>query len=64
MTCPRLMSKEDMIFGLQRGKTLCVDRKDAPELADLMEMEKEGWVTSELVVIDEQSSVLKFRWKK
>lgn len=62
--CPRNMSKEQIIEGLKAGKTLCVDRIDAPELEDLLELERQGLVTQRLVEIDEQSSVLKFRWKK
>lgn len=61
--CPRVMSKETMIAGLRAGRTLCVDRCDAPELQELLEMEKEGLVESRLVEIDEQSSVLKFKWR-
>lgn len=61
--CPRVLTKEEMIVGLKAGRTLCVDRRDAPELPELLELEREGLVTSRLVEIDEQSSVLKFRWK-
>lgn len=64
MTCPRVMTKEAMIDGLKQGRVLCVDRKDAPELPELLEMERDGLVTSEMVHIDEQSSVLKFRWRR
>jgi hypothetical protein len=63
-TCPRVISREDMIAGLKAGRTMVVDRKDAPELQDLLELEQEGLVTSEFVEYDEQSSALKFRWKK
>lgn len=62
--CPRNLTKAQMIVGLKAGRSLMVDRKDAPELEDLLAMEKEGLVTSELIVFDEQSSALKFRWKK
>lgn len=62
--CPRVLTKEQMIEGLKAGRTLNVDRRDAPELPELLGMEREGLVTSELVEINEQSSVLKFRWKK
>ncbi len=50
-----------MIAGLQAGRTLCVDRRDARELPELLEMQEQGLVESRLVEIDEQSSVLKFR---
>lgn len=62
MTCLRVQTKEQLIEGLKAGRTCCIDRKDAPELQDLLEMESQGLVTSRLVEIDEQSSVLKFRW--
>lgn len=61
--CPRVMTKEQMIAGLKAGRVLCVDRKDAPELPELLQMQRDGLVESKLVIIDEQSSVLKFRWK-
>lgn len=63
MTCPRVMTKEEIITGLKAGKTLCVDRRDAPELEDLFELERQGLVEQRFVEIDEQSSVLKWRWK-
>lgn len=62
--CPRILTKEQIIEGLKEGKTLCVDRIDAPELEDLLELDRQGLVEKKLVEIDEQSSVLKFRWKK
>lgn len=61
--CPRNFTKDQIIEGLKAGSTLNVDRRDAPELEDLHELEKQGLVTSELKDIDDQSSVLKFRWK-
>lgn len=63
MNCPRVLTREQMIAGLKAGRTLNVDRKDAPELPELLQMEREGLVESRLVEIDEQSSVLKFRWR-
>jgi hypothetical protein len=62
-TCPRNLTKDELIAGLKAGRTLCVDRKDAPELPELLELEAQGLVESRLVEIDEQSSVLKFRWR-
>lgn len=61
--CKRNFTKDEIIAGLKAGRTLNVDRRGAPELVDLQALEAEGLVTSKLVVIDEQSSVLKFRWK-
>lgn len=64
MACRRNLTKEQMIVGLKAGRSLMVDRKDAPELEDLLAMEKEGLVVSKLVTFDEQSSALKFTWNK
>ena len=64
MNCPRNFTKEQMIAGLKARRTLNVDRKDAPELEELLELEKQGLIESRFVEIDEQSSVLKFRWKQ
>jgi hypothetical protein len=62
--CPRMVSRDDLIAGLLAGKTAVVDRKDAPELQDLLALEREGLVTSKLVQRDEQSSVMEFRWTR
>jgi hypothetical protein len=62
--CRRNFTKEQIIEGLKAGRVFCVDRIDAPEIADLQELEAQGLVTSELVIIDEQSSVQKYRWKR
>jgi hypothetical protein len=62
--CPRALTKEQMIEGLKAGRSLMVDRKDAPELPELLELERQGLVESRLVEFDEQSSALKFWWKK
>jgi hypothetical protein len=64
MTCPRNFTKEQIIEGLKAGRTLNMDRRDAPELADLLELERQGLVTQQLVIIDDQSSVIKWRWVK
>lgn len=62
--CPRKLTKDQIINGLKAGRSLMVDRKDAPELEDLLELERAGLVVSKLIVFDEQSSALKFTWKK
>jgi hypothetical protein len=62
--CPRKLTREEMIAGFKAGRTLSVDRRDAPELPELLEMQEQGLVESRLVEIEEQSSVLKFRWKE
>lgn len=62
--CKRNFDLDKIIEGLKQGKTLCVDRSDAPELQDLLELEKQGLVTSEMTSADVQCSVLKFRWKQ
>jgi len=56
------MTRAEIEFRLQSGKTLCVDRRDCPELPVLLAMEREGLVKSRLVEVDEQCSVLKFWW--
>ena len=56
--CPR-----NLIAGLRAGRTLNVDRRDALELPELLEMQEQGLGASRLAEIDEQSSVLKFRGK-
>ena len=61
--CPRVLTKEQMITGLKRGRRLRVDRKDAPELPELLAMQEAGLVTSKLVVVDEQYSYMEFTWK-
>jgi hypothetical protein len=62
-SCPRNFTKEQIIAGLKAGRTLMMDRRDAPEFEDLLELQAQGLVTSELVVFDEQSSALRWRWK-
>lgn len=63
MTCPRNFTKDQMIVGLKSGKTLVMDRRDAPEFADLLDLERQGLVTQQPVEIDEQSSCIKWRWR-
>jgi hypothetical protein len=63
MTCPRILTKEQIIIGLKAGRTLVVDRRDAPELVDLLELQEQGLVESTLVHYDEQSSAAKWKWK-
>jgi len=54
---------DDAIAGLKAGRTLVIDRKDAPLLPDMLRLESEGKVTSEFIEYDEQGSLIKFRWK-
>jgi hypothetical protein len=56
------MTKEQLIEGLKAGRTAVVDRRDAPELQDLFELERKGLVKQEFVQYDEQSSAVKWRW--
>lgn len=63
MTCPRNFTKDQIISGLKTGKTLVLDRRDAPEFADLLDLERQGLVTRRLVEFDEQSSAIKWRWR-
>jgi hypothetical protein len=58
------MTKEQMIEGLKAGRTLIVDRRDAPELKDLLELQEQGLVESTMVHYDEQSSAAKWKWKR
>ncbi len=62
--CPRNLTNDQIIAGLKEGRSLMVDRRDAPELEDLLALEAEGLVTSKLITFDEQSSALKFTWNK
>jgi hypothetical protein len=64
MTCQRNMTKDEMIEGMQLGRRLRVDRKDAPELPELRELEAMGLVESKFVEVDEQYSYLEFKWRK
>lgn len=62
--CPRVLTKDEIVLGLKAGRSLIIDRCDAPELPELLEMERHGLVTSQLVEYDDQSSAMKFRWKQ
>jgi len=64
MTCPRNMTREEIITGLKAGRTLNMDRMDAPELDDLRDLEREGLVEGRVVEIDEQSTIIKWTWKQ
>ena len=63
MSCPRNFTREQIVEGLKAGRTLMVDRSDAPELEDIIDLKNEGLVTTELIEIDTQSTALKVRWK-
>ena len=63
MTCPRILTKEQIIEGLKAGRTLIVDRCDAPELEDLSDLQAQGLVENTMVYYDEQSSAIKWKWK-
>lgn len=57
----REISRDEVLAGVQAGRTLVIQRKDDPNLPMLMEMQEEGLIVSELKQLDEQSSILKFR---
>lgn len=57
------LDREEVVHFLRTGYTLCIDRRDSPALPIALELEAEGLVTQEFIQIDEQSSVVKFRWK-
>ena len=59
----RNMTKDQIVAGLKAGRTLVMDRRDAPEFDDLLELERDGLVTQQFVEIDEQSSAIKWRWR-
>lgn len=61
--CPRNFTFAEVIVGLKTGATLCMDRIDAPERKDLEWLLNKGFVTNELKMIDDQSSVLEWKWK-
>jgi hypothetical protein len=63
MTCPRNFTKDQLIAGLKAGRTLVLDRRDAPELGDLLALEADGLVEQQFVEIDDQSSAIKWKWK-
>lgn len=56
------MTREELEAGLKAGKTLLVPRRDAPELAIILELQEEGKVTTKVLQVDEQSSLLQVRW--
>jgi hypothetical protein len=62
MSCPRKLTKDQIIAGLKAGRTLNIVRRDAPELKDVLDLEANGLVSTRLVEIDDQFSVLKARW--
>lgn len=55
------LSREKILVDLRAGRILCIDRRDSPTLPTVLEMEREGLVTTELVQLDSQSSVLRVR---
>jgi hypothetical protein len=63
MTCRRNLTKDQIIAGLKAGRTLVMDRRDAPEFEDLLDLERQGLVTQQFVEIDDQSSAIKWRWR-
>lgn len=63
MACPRNFTKDQLIAGLKAGRTLVLDRRDAPELDDLLALEADGLVEQQFVQIDDQSSAIKWKWK-
>lgn len=62
--CRRNLTTLQIIQGLKGGKVLVVDRRDAPELEDLFALEELGLVEQQFVVLDEQSSIIRWRWKE
>lgn len=58
------MTREEIIAGLKAGRTLNIDRRDSPAIPIVEALEAEGLVIARLVELDDQSSVLKVRWKE
>jgi len=56
------MTREEIVEGLKAGHTLCVVRKDVPEAPIISDLIREGLVTTEIVQMEEQSSMMKVRW--
>lgn len=56
-----MMTKEEVMTGLQAGRTLIVDRRDFPLLPWLLEQVDAGVLTVQYIEYDEQSSAMKFR---
>jgi|1185.fasta_scaffold68518_2 hypothetical protein len=58
------MTREEIVKGLKAGRVLHIDRMDSPALPIVVELEREGKVTTQLVQHDEQSSSLRVVWSK
>lgn len=54
--------QEEVLEGLRAGRVLRIDRRDAPLLPWLLELQAKGKVDSEFVEVDEQSSYIRFWW--
>lgn len=57
------MTRDEIVAGLQAGRVLVIDRRDSPALPIVMDLEREGLVTTQLRQHDEQSSDLRVVWK-
>lgn len=58
------MREQEILEGLQSGRTLNVQRKDDPNLPFILKLQEEGKVTIKIVQLEEQSSVMKVKWIK
>lgn len=54
-------ARNEILRGLRAGRVLNITRRDSHALPIVMAMQTDGLVTTELVQIDEQSSVLQVR---
>lgn len=59
-----MITYEQAIKGINQGRVLCIDRKDAPLLPELLEAVERGEIESQFVEIDEQSSLIRFFKKR
>lgn len=57
------MTRDEIVAGLRAGRVLVIDRRDSPALPIVMDLEREGLVTTQLRQHDEQSSDLRVVWK-
>jgi hypothetical protein len=57
----REWSRDELLEGLEAGRTLIVQRRDDPNLPLIQSLEREGLAETRMFQIDEQSSVLKVR---
>lgn len=58
------MTRQQAMVGFKAGRTLVIDRRDAPLLPWLLRQVDAGVLTMEFIEYDEQSSAMKFQLAK